>query len=210
MKKLLISFCLLLAMAVVAQAKVNKEFVIVIQAGHGGSDNGAKGADGTLEKNLTLAYAQVLQKIAKENNFRIVMCREEDQNFDLDQRAEIIKQNKADLFISIHFNANLTDASKRGFECYVGTQTNAMGNKILGKFMGAELYNISGMKFNGVNTSTIAYLNTLPAVVAHLELGYMTNAQDLAYITSELGKKEICQKLLNAIMRYKTQIETNQ
>ena len=186
-----------------AQAKTNKEFVIVIQAGHGGIDAGAKSADGKLEKDLTLAYAKELQKIALANNFRVVLCREDDTQFDLSQNADFAQQYHADLFISIHFNQNLTDLSKRGFECFVGTQTNQMENKVLGKFMGAELHNTAGIKFNGVNTQLIAQVNLVPVPIALVNLGYMSNENDLAVIDSEAGKKEICQKLLNAIMRYK-------
>ncbi len=209
MKKLILSFCLIIAAASVLQATAKKEFIVVIQAAHGGSDNGVKATDGTLEKELCLSYAKELEKIATENDFKIVMCREEDQDFDLAQRNAFIKENKADLFISIHFNANLNDPSKRGFECFVGTQTNLMENKMLGKFMGAELYTVAGMKFNGVNTKILPNLNTIPSPVALLELGYMTNEKDLAFIKTEQGRKEICQKIVNAIKRYKTQLETN-
>lgn len=211
MRKLILSLCLLLAAGFFLQAKTNKEFVIAIHAGHGGADNGAKAIDGALEKNLTLAYAQELEKLATAQNFKVILCRDTDQDFDLTARAAFVKQHQADLFISIHFNASLNDAGKRGFECYVGTQTNLVENRILGKFIGAELYNIAGMKFNGVNIQTqpMLTLNTIPSPVALLELGYLTNEKDYQFIKTAEGRTEICQKLLNAIQLYKKQIETN-
>jgi N-acetylmuramoyl-L-alanine amidase len=209
MKKLILSLCILIGAASILQATAKKEFVIVIQAGHGGTDNGVKAVDGTLEKDLTLSYAKELQKIANENDFKVIMCREDDKNFDLSDRMDIVKQNKADLVILLHFNSNMNDESNRGMECYVGSQTNLFENKILGKFMGAELYTINGMKFNGVNTKTMLSVNTIPSPVALLELGYMTNEKDLSFIKTEQGKQEICQKILNAIVRYKAQMETN-
>ncbi len=209
MRKIVLSVCLLLCACLFAHAKVNKEFVIVIQAGHGGTDNGAKAADGSLEKDLTLAYAKQLEQIAKENNFRVIMCREGDENFDLSQGADLAKINKADLYISLHFSVNEGNKYQSGFECFVGTQTNQMENKVLGKFIGAELYTVNNMKFNGVNTHVIANLNTIPSPVALINLGYMDNEKDFTVIKSDENKKEICQKIFNAIMRYKTHIENN-
>lgn len=209
MKKILIAFAFLMGAFFMANAKTNKEFVIVIQAGHGGADAGAKAADGTLEKELTLAYAKELQKLAGENNFRIVMCREDDTDFDLSQRPDFAKQYKADLFIILHFNMDAANAGKRGFECFVATQGNVMENKVLGKFMGAELHNTAGIKFNGVNTHNMLNLSLISVPVALLNLGYMSSESDMAVIKTEEGKKEICQKILNAIIRYKAHFEAN-
>lgn len=208
MKNILAFLIILLATASISLAKVNKEFVILIQAGHGGNDNGAKAIDGSYEKDYTLAYAKELEKIAKANNFRVVMCREDDSNFDLAKREEFIKLHKADLLISIHFGYN-DDATKRGFDCYVPTETNITENRILGKFLGAELYNVKGMKFNGVNRNLVNDLNTLSAPNTIVELGYLSNADDVAFIKKDENKQVICEKLMNAIMRYKVQIETN-
>ncbi len=209
MKKVIFSLCLLLCSCYFMQAKTNKEFVIVIQAGHGGSDAGAKTKDGKLEKDLTLAYAKELQKIALENNFRVVMCREDDTQFDLSQRPDFAKQYKADLFLILHFNVDEANKGKRGFECFTGTQSNPMENKVIGKFMGAELHNTAGIKFNGVNTEKLLNLNLISSPVALINLGYLSNDNDLKVIESEDGKKEICQKLLNAVMRYKAHFDQN-
>lgn len=76
--------------------------------------------------------------------------------------------------------------------------------------MGAELYTVKGMKFNGVNLKPMGnLLNQFSTPVALLELGYMTNEMDLAFVKTAEGKGEICQKILNAITRYKAQLEYN-
>jgi len=81
---------------------------IVIDPGHGGDETGAKGPQGILEKNITLAVARRL-KAALEGRLgvRVLLTREGDQTVPLDQRAALANNNKADLFLSLHANASL-------------------------------------------------------------------------------------------------------
>ncbi len=81
--------------------------VIVIDAGHGGKDYGAVGADGTREKDVVLDIARELAKqIRKEKEFKVIMTRDRDKYVSLDERAKIANEAGADLFISIHANAS--------------------------------------------------------------------------------------------------------
>jgi N-acetylmuramoyl-L-alanine amidase len=84
---------------------------IVIDAGHGGDDTGAKGTQGTLEKTVTLGVARRL-KAALESRLgvRVLLTREGDQAVAPDQRAAVANNTKADLFISLHANASLRPA----------------------------------------------------------------------------------------------------
>ena len=79
---------------------------IVIDAGHGGDENGAKGSNGALEKQITLAVARRL-KAALEGRLglRVILTRDGDTTVGLDERAAIANNNKADLFVSLHANA---------------------------------------------------------------------------------------------------------
>ena len=81
---------------------------IVIDAGHGGDDTGAKGAQGTLEKNVTLSVARRLKAALEARlGVRVLLTRDGDQAVAPDQRAALANNNKADLFISLHANASL-------------------------------------------------------------------------------------------------------
>lgn len=81
---------------------------IVIDAGHGGGENGAKGAQGTLEKNVTLSVARRLKAaIETRLGVRVLLTRESDTDVAADQRAALANNNKADLFISLHANASV-------------------------------------------------------------------------------------------------------
>ena len=81
---------------------------IVIDAGHGGDETGARGAQGTLEKNVTLSVARRL-KAAIEGRLgvRVLLTRDGDHAVAADQRAALANNNKADLFISLHANASV-------------------------------------------------------------------------------------------------------
>jgi N-acetylmuramoyl-L-alanine amidase len=82
--------------------------VIVIDAGHGGSEEGAKGPAGTLEKNVTIAVARRLKGTLEGRlGVRVILTREGDTTMGLDERAALANNNKADLFISLHANASL-------------------------------------------------------------------------------------------------------
>jgi len=80
---------------------------VAIDAGHGGEDEGAKGAEGTNEKTLALTVARRLKAaIEGRLGLRVIMTRDEDRNVPVDDRAAIANNNKADLFISLHANAS--------------------------------------------------------------------------------------------------------
>ena len=84
---------------------------IVIDAGHGGDDMGAKGAKGTLEKNVTMSVARRLKgSLEARLGVRVLLTRDGDQAVAPDQRAAVANNNKADLFISLHANASVRPA----------------------------------------------------------------------------------------------------
>lgn len=86
-----------------ATSPAPKRFTIVLDAGHGGIDGGAAGLTGTVEKDITLAFAFELRRALDESGrYATVMTREKDEFLRLDDRVRIARQAEADLFISIH------------------------------------------------------------------------------------------------------------
>lgn len=83
-----------------------KDFVVVIDAGHGGKDGGAVGTFAK-EKDITLNVAKLLgSKISNEcENIKVVYTRDTDKYLTLQQRANIANRANGDLFISIHVNS---------------------------------------------------------------------------------------------------------
>jgi N-acetylmuramoyl-L-alanine amidase len=90
---------------------------VVIDAGHGGHDPGAIGKTGLKEKDVTLDIAKKLAQLFSENGIDVVMTRTHDTFITLEQRAEIANRSQADLFLSIHANANRV-RWLNGFEVY--------------------------------------------------------------------------------------------
>jgi len=90
---------------------------VVIDAGHGGHDPGAIGKTGLKEKIVTLDIANKLAQLFSENGIEVVMTRTHDVFVSLEQRAEIANRSGADLFLSIHANANRI-RWLNGFEVY--------------------------------------------------------------------------------------------
>ncbi len=91
--------------------------IIVIDAGHGGKDPGCIGKGGTQEKTVVLSVAKKLQSKLKEAGFQVHLTRSGDTYLKLARRAEIAEQKHADLFLSLHANAN-PSRSMRGFSIY--------------------------------------------------------------------------------------------
>ena len=81
---------------------VTKKKTIVIDAGHGGKDSGAIGINKILEKNVTLTVAKKLKKKLEEQNFKVILTRNSDLYLKLRKRVIVARNNKSDLFISLH------------------------------------------------------------------------------------------------------------
>ncbi len=90
-----------------------RKVVVAIDAGHGGKDQGAHGPGGTLEKNVTLAVARDLAAlINRQPGMKAVLTRDNDYFIELTQRFKIARDNKADLFVSIHADSYTSDDAK--------------------------------------------------------------------------------------------------
>jgi N-acetylmuramoyl-L-alanine amidase len=90
-----------------AQELAKNDRVVILDAGHGGKDSGARGSK-SLEKDIALAISLKVGKYVNENlsHVKVVYTRKKDVFVPLHKRAQIANDNKADLFISIHVNAN--------------------------------------------------------------------------------------------------------
>lgn len=81
---------------------------IVIDPGHGGEDGGARGTNGSLEKDLTLAVARRLKAVIETRlGIRVLLTREDDRSVPLGDRTALANTNKADVFVSLHVNASV-------------------------------------------------------------------------------------------------------
>jgi N-acetylmuramoyl-L-alanine amidase len=115
---ILLFFVSLIAVSLVSANNGSAPFVLVLDAGHGGKDPGAIGANGK-EKNINLAITLLTGKyiLEKHPDVKVIYTRDTDVFIGLNKRANIANKANADLFISIHTNAS-TSKSLRGPEVY--------------------------------------------------------------------------------------------
>ena len=102
-----------------------KNVVIAIDAGHGGEDSGARGASGSLEKNITLSIARKLKKeIDNDEQLRAVLTRDDDYFVPLHGRVIKARKLKADIFVSIHADA-FTNPDAKGSSVFALSESGA-------------------------------------------------------------------------------------
>ena len=122
-----------------AAKNTSKTFTtVVVDAGHGGKDNGAYRRFGGAEKIATLDVAQRLERNLRESELKTVMTRSSDVFISLDERVAIENSQKNAIFVSIHFN----DSRRRGihgFETYYHSGNSSdLANRIQSKLMTAH------------------------------------------------------------------------
>lgn len=102
------------------QSKNNKNKVVVIDPGHGGTDPGAIGHNGYREKIVVFSISKELENILKSRGYKTYMTRNDDTFIKLSKRTEFANDKKADIFVSIHANAvpAANAPNVHGIECY--------------------------------------------------------------------------------------------
>lgn len=174
--------------------------VVVLDPGHGGSDPG-KVANGYNEKDLNLKIAKYAkEELEKYSGVTVYLTRTGDSYVGLEERTEIAKNYKADVFVSLHLNS--ADASANGAEVYVtvkdaykSSSTN-LANNILSKITGL------GIKNRGVKTRLSSDgVNDYYAVIRHsvergfpgiiVENAFLTGNTDINYLNSDAKLKKL-------------------
>ncbi len=126
LKRILILLALVITNFSISAAEKEADFVVVIDAGHGGNDTGAID-NGIKEKDINLAVAKRLQEDLQKKikGIKVIMTRSNDTFVTLQGRADIANKNKADLFISIHTNS--VDEKNPNRKSVAGTSVYALG-----------------------------------------------------------------------------------
>jgi len=92
-------------------------FLVVIDPGHGGTEHGAVGRTGVMEKDLTLRIARLMEDLLKREKVDVLLTRTQDAAVGLEERAGLANNRKGILFLSLHMNA-FRIASAHGAETY--------------------------------------------------------------------------------------------
>lgn len=107
------------------EVSLQKDFVVVLDPGHGGRDHGAPGLK-TNEKTINLDVAKRVRDLLKERQgIKVIMTRDTDRFVELQERARIANKNNGDLFVSIHVNS--VDKSNKKRKTISGASVYVLG-----------------------------------------------------------------------------------
>lgn len=184
------------------------EWIIVLDAGHGGYDPGSVAEDGTMEKDITLQITLKTGAILeREDGVRVVYTRNSDalswppqEAEDLAARVRIAQQARADMLISIHLNA-AEDASASGYETYIRADSEMMFD--MAQQVHAEFAERGWSHERGIKSTVNAPLYVVDASgmdAMLVEAGFITNAAELALLRSEDGQQMLAECIAQGIL----------
>ena len=143
---------------------------VVVDAGHGGKDNGAYRRYGPPEKMATLDVAQRLERKLRESQINTIMTRSSDVFIPLNDRVAIENAQKSAIFVSIHFNDSRRRGI-RGFETYYHSSASFdLANQIQSKLM-----TIPHSANRGIHTANFRVLRLATCPAALVECGFLSN-----------------------------------
>jgi N-acetylmuramoyl-L-alanine amidase len=102
--------------------------VIVINAAHGGTDEGARADNGLLEKNVVLIFARMLRSEFERQGYRVVMTRNDDSNPSYEDRAAVANAYRDAIFISLHVSSTGELGTTRTYSYQFASPVAAVGS----------------------------------------------------------------------------------
>jgi N-acetylmuramoyl-L-alanine amidase len=184
-----------------------EKITVVIDAGHGGKDLGAKSADNILEKDITLAICQKVKELNSNNTIEIILTREDDVFMSLREKTSFAKERNADIFISVHLAGTAQPTEKSGISFYVAQ--NEFMNTGKSKVLAAALIDAFDKNYAlPVNPALVQIekgvwvlqANDIPSVL--FDAGYITNESDARYLQTDAAKETIAKNVLGAIEKF--------
>ena len=179
-----------------------KDAVVVIDAGHGGSEKGAIGCLGDEEKDINLKIAEQVEEILKNKDINVIMTRECDANVELNDRINTAKENGADIFVSIHLNSigdiPMNIHKNRGTSVYYFNNN----SKEFAEVIKDSVTRASGTKDDGVRAGSFAVIRPSEYIAVLVETAYMTNPMDSVLYTNDKWIKKAAKGIAEGIIDY--------
>ena len=175
--------------------KKEEKIKVVIDPGHGGYDSGSESTNGKLEKNnIEVIYTRTDDNVTWSD----------DNAEDLLARSEIANESNAKCFVSIHMNFSEEYADEiRGHEVWVNYDNNEnvkLAENIISKFKAVSESTDRGIKDQAISPLSLLTFNHIPSVL--VEVGFISNEEDSAFIESEDGASKISEAIANGIIAY--------
>lgn len=197
--------------------------VVVLDAGHGGHDQGANSPRQVEEKRVTLYLARMVRDILRRQGVRVRLTRERDRYLSLDERCALAERWDADLFISIHMNA-ATSREADGIETHIlppaGCPVTAnskveardrisyagnrfdIANMRLGYALQRRMLKTAGAGDRGVRRSRFYVIRNVPCPAALVEGGFLSNPAEEQKIIQKAYRDKLAQGIAEGILNY--------
>lgn len=189
--------------------QLRKVYTVVLDAGHGGIDQGASALSGEKEKDLSLSIVKKIAALNNNPNIKLVFTRESDEFISVKQRTQLAKDVEADLFVSIHMNGGTSN--NRGLQIFIPNDENNKfynNSRLLASSIKQNmeiLYQQSEMSIIKTKQSRSWILDNAPCPSALIHPGFITNSADLEKIKKT--EDEIAGKISEGINIYLTSLE---
>ena len=190
--------------------------IVYLDAGHGGYDPGAS-YFGISEKSLTLAIQSRVKAKLEAEDYQVVTTRTNDSFVDLTDRSRAANASESDIFVSIHINA-AGSSDVQGIETYYyqpfaeypsrinaayhANPTRLSMSDTLANAIQSSLINATGAQNQGVKRRTFAVLRETTAPAVLLELGFLSNPQEAARLTTSAYQETLANAIVAGIKRY--------
>lgn len=180
--------------------KVNSDYIVVLDAGHGGEELGAKSSDGFLEKNINLSICNHIKDLFKNiEKVNIKNTRLNDIKIDLSDRVKLCSFLGGDIFLSVHQNA-FDNEKVNGIESYYYFKENY--SKELSEMIHKNLIQETNAFDRGIKNSNFVVLreNIIPCVL--IECGFITNKEEFNKLIDDQYQKNISQAIFKGIISF--------
>jgi TonB-dependent SusC/RagA subfamily outer membrane receptor len=193
-------------------AILEKKYTVVVDAGHGGSDDGAV-AGLVKEKDLALSMALLIKSLSNNPNINIVLTRSTDVLQPIKDKTVLAEQANADLFVSLHVNSAKSPDSS-GMMTFISARNTDFHEENV-RFASLLLSNLSGVyktdpTIRQRTTQGIWVLDANKCPAAIIECGYVSNPTDRSFISKNENQKKIAEQILRSIEEYfSTNVKVN-
>ncbi|MEF9962606.1 MAG: N-acetylmuramoyl-L-alanine amidase [Erysipelotrichaceae bacterium] len=182
---------------------------VVLDAGHGGYDEGSSSIEGYCEKDITLSITLKTGKLLENKNVKVVYTRKDDralgnrQGTDLHGRVNISNAADADYFLSIHTNSseNFNDGAHGSevWTMFINNANIAFANNINDELVKIKRNESRGVKDEANHPLTILMYNQVPAAL--VEVGFISDEEEKNYLMSKSGQNELADALSKGILK---------
>lgn len=172
--------------------RANDTYTVCVDAGHGGSDVGAVGLDGSYEKDDNLRLALKVADALKESGVTVILTRSDDSDTQLNSRSKIANKAKADIFVSLHRNSTANPNTTKGIEIWIHSsgseRSYAAADDILNNLEQVGISENRGVRIGtqGDSDDDYAVIRDTDMTSMIIEMGFMTSQDDLDYFNENV------------------------